>query len=54
MKGIAKLLPATDRRKQLLLRSAIKHLNASLPNVASGSYGGEHWLASFAVYAIIE
>ena len=54
MKGIAKLLPETDRRKQLLLRSAIKHLNASLPNVASGSYGGEHWLASFAVYAIIE
>ncbi len=54
MKGIAKLLPATDRRKQLLLRSAIKHLNASLPNDASGSYGGEHWLASFAVYAIIE
>jgi len=54
MKGIAKQLPATDKRKQVLLQSAIRHLNASLPNVASGSYGGEHWLASFAVYAIIE
>ena len=53
MKDIARLLPATDKRKQLLIRSAIKHLNASLPNVASGSYGGEHWLASFAVYAMI-
>ena len=54
MKGIAKQLPATDKRKQVLLKSAIRHLNASLPNVASGSYGGEHWLASFAVYAISE
>jgi len=54
MKGIAKQLPATDKRKQILLQSAIRHLNASLPNVASGSYGGEHWLASFAVYAMSE
>jgi hypothetical protein len=53
MKGIAKQLPATDKRKQILLRSAIRHMNASLPNVASGSYGGEHWLASFAVYALM-
>jgi len=53
MKGIASLLPANDKRKQLLLQSAIKHLNASLPNIASGSYGGEHWLASFAVYALV-
>lgn len=53
MQDIARLLPATDKRKQLLIRSAIKHLNASLPNVASGSYGGEHWLASFAVYALV-
>jgi hypothetical protein len=27
------------------------HLNASLPYIASGHYEGEHWLASFAVYA---
>ena len=53
MKGIAKLLPAGDPRKPVLLRSAIRHLNASLPNIASGNYGGEHWLASFAVYALI-
>ena len=53
MKGIAKQLPANDPRKQVLLHSAIRHLNASLPNIASGNYGGEHWLASFAVYALI-
>lgn len=52
MKGIASMLPSTDKRKKLLLQSAIKHLNASLPTIASGSYGGEHWLASFAVYAL--
>ena len=53
MKGIAAVLPAGDKRKELLLRSSIQHLNASLPNIASGSYGGEHWLASFAVYALV-
>ena len=53
MQGIAKQLPASDKRKQILLQSALKHLNESLPNVASGNYGGEHWLASFAVYALI-
>ena len=53
MKGIAKELPETDQRKQVLLRSATRHLNASLPHIASGSYGGEHWLASFAVYALL-
>ncbi|WP_308199229.1 DUF2891 family protein [Chitinophaga sedimenti] len=31
---------------------AKRHLEASLPNVASGDYAGEHWLASFAVYAL--
>lgn len=54
MKGIAKQLPLTDKRRALLLRSAVRHLNAGLPNIASGSYGGEHWLASFAVYALMD
>ncbi|MDE3234393.1 MAG: DUF2891 domain-containing protein [Bacteroidota bacterium] len=54
MKGIASVLPKDDARKKLLLHAAIQHLQASLPNIASGSYGGEHWLASFAVYATTE
>jgi hypothetical protein len=53
MKGIASSLPAGDARKKILLRSAREHLAAALPNVVSGSYGGEHWLASFAVYALL-
>lgn len=28
------------------------HLEAGLPTIASGDYAGEHWLASFAVYAL--
>ena len=28
------------------------HAQASLPWIASGSYEGEHWLASFAVYLL--
>lgn len=52
MSGIAKQLPANDKRRSLLVNSAVKHLKESLSSVASGNYGGEHWLASFAVYAI--
>lgn len=53
MKGLANSLPAGDKRIALLRKSALHHLNASLPNVASANYGGEHWLASFAVYALV-
>ena len=35
-----------------LLKTARRHLEAGLEHVASGSYAGEHWLASFAVYAL--
>jgi len=52
MKGIASELPDSDPMKKTMMRSAIHHLGSSLPHIASGSYGGEHWLASFAVYAL--
>ena len=35
-----------------LEKLAREHLDASLPYIASGNYEGEHWLASFAVYAL--
>ncbi|MFY7841051.1 MAG: DUF2891 domain-containing protein [Lacibacter sp.] len=54
MNGIAKALPAGDARKKLLMRAAINHLTAALPNIVNGGYGGEHWLASFAVYALFQ
>ena len=53
MKGIASMLPSNDPRKNLLLVSAKDHLANALPHVVSGNYGGEHWLASFAVYALM-
>jgi len=54
MKGLASVLPVNDQRKKILQRSAVKHLSYALPNIVSGEYGGEHWLASFAVYALVE
>lgn len=53
MKGLAAALPATDARRKLLIKSSINHLANALPHVVSGEYGGEHWLASFAVYALV-
>jgi hypothetical protein len=47
LKGIA----ATISNKHLL-DLANEHLEAALPQVASGNYEGEHWLASFAVYVL--
>jgi hypothetical protein len=32
--------------------AARRLLDAALPHVTGGNYGGEHWLASFAVYAL--
>ena len=42
----------TSINNPALRKLAIKHLDAALPQVASGSYAGEHWLASFSVYAL--
>ncbi|MFB2121590.1 DUF2891 domain-containing protein [Parapedobacter sp. 2B3] len=47
--GIARHAGANEQR---LLGVARTHLQAALPHVASGDYMGEHWLASFAVYAL--
>lgn len=33
---------------------ADKHLQASLDKIIDGSYAGEHWLASFALHALLE
>lgn len=51
MKGIAKQLPEGHKWKKLFTQTANTFLAKTLPQIA-GSYGGEHWLASFAVYAL--
>jgi len=53
MKGLAAVLPKSDPHRKLLIQASIHHLSSALPNVVSGNYGGEHWLASFAVNAIV-
>ncbi len=52
MKGIANKLPKSHAAKALFNTTAQKFLKKSLPKIFSGGYGGTHWVASFAVYAL--
>jgi len=51
-RSIATTWPASDARRGLALEAAETHLAASLPHV-TGNYMGEHWLATFALLALI-
>lgn len=50
MRSIAEALPEHDRRRKILQEAATQHATKGLAQVWSGSYEGEHWLGSFAVY----
>jgi hypothetical protein len=52
MQGIAKALPAGDPRAAILTQSAREHAKIGFSYVFSGHYEGEHWLATFAIYAL--
>lgn len=52
MKGVAKALPENHHLKKTFEKSAEKFLQNGLPLVFQGNYGGDHWLGSFAVYAM--
>jgi hypothetical protein len=52
LRGIASALPVRSSRRSAMLKASRELIAATLPHIASGSYGGEHWLASFAVYAL--
>lgn len=52
MKSIAKRLKPGNKTKLLFEQTAQQFLSQTLPVVTSGNYGGDHWLASFAVYAL--
>lgn len=52
MKGIAKALPVNHPLKKLFTKTSSDFLKATLPIVTSGNYGGDHWLATFAFYAL--
>lgn len=52
MKGIAKSLSEGHPLKPHFEQTAQKLLSNALPLVFDGNYGGEHWLASFALMAL--
>lgn len=52
MKGIAQQLPAGHKWKKLFTDKSNEFLAKTIPNVNTENYGGGHWLASFAVYAM--
>lgn len=54
MKGIAASLPEGHRLKKLFADQSRKYIEEALPHVTSGGYGGEHWLASFAIYSLLD
>ena len=51
-RGIAASLAPDDPRRAVALKAAEDHLDAALPHV-TGDYMGEHWLASFALLALL-
>ena len=54
MHGIARALPAGDPRIRVLETARDAHAAAGQEYVFSGSYEGEHWLASFAIYLLTD
>jgi hypothetical protein len=52
MRSIGAALGDGDARGLALTRTAARHLGAGLSRVVSGHYEGEHWLGTFAVYAL--
>jgi hypothetical protein len=52
LKSIASTFSAKNPLKAKFEKTSNLFLVKTLPNVTSGNYGGDHWLASFAVYAL--
>lgn len=50
--GIRNTLYSREDNRTIIEQAAEAHLKATLPHIASGDYAGEHWLGSFAVYAL--
>ncbi|HWS59813.1 MAG TPA: DUF2891 domain-containing protein [Flavobacterium sp.] len=52
MKSIATVLPKNNKLKQQFENTADSFITKSLQSLSEGGYGGDHWLASFAIYAL--
>lgn len=53
MKGISASLPEGHKLKKLFAAQSQQFIDEALPHITSGGYGGEHWLATFAIYSLI-
>ncbi len=54
LRAVADALPTGHELKKPLIVSARRHLQAGVEYVNSGHYEGDHWLATFALYAITQ
>lgn len=54
MRSIGSQLNERNPYKVRFRTASDAFLNATLPQIFNGGYGGEHWLASFAIYALLE
>jgi hypothetical protein len=52
LEGLARDLPPGDGRAPVFARIAALHADTALRQMQSSDYGGEHWLASFAIAAL--
>jgi hypothetical protein len=53
-RGIAAALAAGDPRREVFERLAAIHRDDGLAKMAGSGYGGEHWLASFAIFLLTD
>jgi hypothetical protein len=53
-RGIASALPEADPRRAVFERLAAIHRDDGLAKMEGSGYGGEHWLASFAIYLLTD
>ena len=54
MNQLASVLPESDTRREIFLRLAALHAREGYNIMFDSGYGGEHWLATFAVYMMSE
>ena len=52
MRAVAAALPPKSKQRAALEAACERHLADALKAVSSGDYAGEHWLATFAVWAL--
>lgn len=52
MKEVARILPTGHPMKNAFKNKSNEFLTKALPLLFKGNYGGDHWLGSFAVYAL--